>query len=125
MVILKLSLVVMITRCTPLITMARLLQAGRAARGRLSSRHPPLAMLMGMGQDEIVIGSDDGYVYAWDMDGTAVADWPINQGSSVKATPAVIELDQDASAEVVIGNTNGEFVILGGGYKIYLPLINR
>ena len=51
----------------------------------------------------MVVGSDDGKVYAWHHDGTPVAGWPQTTGDMVYGSPALGDLDGDGHLEVVVG----------------------
>ena len=77
------------------------------------SKHssPALADLDKDGRPEIVIGSLDGRVYAYDQDGTslwnAYLDAPGSQAGSIQSSPAVGDIDADGGVDVVIGSDNG------------------
>ncbi|MEM6794936.1 MAG: FG-GAP-like repeat-containing protein [Acidobacteriota bacterium] len=53
---------------------------------------------------EVVIGSMDGKVYAFDAAGEAVAGWPVTTGSAVLASPSAGDVDGDGAAEVFVGS---------------------
>ena len=65
---------------------------------------PALGDLDGDGHLEVVVGSDDGKVYAWHHDGTPVAGWPQTTGDVVDSSPALGDLDGDGHLEVVVGS---------------------
>jgi hypothetical protein len=46
-------------------------------------------------------GSDTDFVYAWHHDGTQVSGFPVTTGGSVKAAPALADLDRDGTLEVI------------------------
>lgn len=52
---------------------------------------------------EIVIGSKDGFVYAWHHTGELVSGWPRDTGGEVWCSPALTQLDEDPQAEVLVG----------------------
>ncbi len=59
---------------------------------------------------EVLVGSLDGKVYAFNHDGTAVTGWPLDptgEGYRILATPAIGNIDGDANAEVIIAAANG------------------
>ena len=67
---------------------------------------------------EVLVPSEDGYLYAFHADGTAVNNWPVRVGGSggdpyyrVLATPALANLDNDANLEVVIPGSNGRLYV--------------
>jgi len=74
------------------------------------SSSPALGDLDGDGQLEVVVGSYDDKVYAWNGDGTLVPGWPKNTGGFVFSSPALGDLDGDGRLEVVVGS---------GDYKVY------
>jgi parallel beta-helix repeat protein len=57
---------------------------------------------------EVVVGSNDGFVYAWHHDGTRVNGWPIDVSeggtSGILSSPAIGDIDGDGGLEVVIGS---------------------
>jgi len=63
--------------------------------------------LDGDGQLEIVAGSlvasgsPTDYVYAWQASGTPVSGFPVTAAGSVKSPPALADLDQDGSLEII------------------------
>jgi hypothetical protein len=78
----------------------------------------------GDGVMEIVVGSDNGYVYAWEADGSLVEGWPKPVGTSVKGKPAMV------NNSVVVGDTSGTFsAIQGAGTSnnsvLFLPAVMR
>jgi hypothetical protein len=57
---------------------------------------------------EVVIGCDDGKVYAWGPEGAAVPGWPVTLPDSVKSSPAVADIAGDYHSEVVVGCKDGK-----------------
>ena len=57
---------------------------------------------------EVVIGCDDGKVYAWRPNGAAVPGWPVTLPDSVKSSPAVGDIPGDYHNEVVVGCRDGK-----------------
>ncbi|MGD1048411.1 MAG: CARDB domain-containing protein [Candidatus Krumholzibacteriaceae bacterium] len=58
--------------------------------------------------NEVVIGSDDGKLYAWGADGKAVAGWPVTLPDSILSSPALGDITGDFHNEVVVGCKNGK-----------------
>ncbi|HEX4491651.1 MAG TPA: FG-GAP-like repeat-containing protein [Acidimicrobiia bacterium] len=88
------------------------------------SSSPVIADVNGDGQNDIVVGGEDGQVRVLNADGQALAGWPkpatINSTSAtaIDSSPAVGDLDHDGKNEVVVGagslfqtNHNGGIVV--------------
>lgn len=71
-----------------------------------------LSDLDGDGTQEVVAGSTDGKLYAWQYDGSLRTGWPVNLGSYVQAKPAVADFDHDGYREVVAALRNGVVTVL-------------
>ncbi len=75
-------------------------------RGILGS--PALADLDDDGRLDVVIGSFDQHVYAWDGEGDALPGWPVKvasdgaPGAEIATSPTIAQLDGDGPPEVVI-----------------------
>lgn len=79
---------------------------------------PSVGDIDGDGKLEVIAGSDNGWVFAWRRDGSAVANWPqftgynadypsrcaTNACTGVWASPTVADLDGDGKAEVIVGS---------------------
>jgi hypothetical protein len=64
----------------------------------------PAIVDMDMDTDlEIIVGSKDGYVYAWHHTGEPVSGWPKDTGGEIWSSPALGNLDEDDELEVVCG----------------------
>ncbi|MEM7032517.1 MAG: FG-GAP-like repeat-containing protein, partial [Chloroflexota bacterium] len=60
------------------------------------------------GKLEIVVGSTDNQVYAWNVDGSPVAGWPQPTGDWVYPSPALADLNDDQVLDVVVGSGDGK-----------------
>lgn len=54
---------------------------------------------------EIIVGSNDGYIYAINDDGTLL--WRFPTGDAVLSSPAIGDIDGDGKVEVVVGSRDG------------------
>jgi len=68
---------------------------------------PTLGDLDGNGNLEVVVGSSDRKVYAWNYNGSLLSGWPRNTSGYVKSSPALSDLDGDNDLEVVVGSYGG------------------
>jgi len=57
---------------------------------------------------EVVIGCDDGKLYAFKPGGGNVPGWPVTLGDSIKSSPAVGDIAGDYHNEVVVGCRDGK-----------------
>ena len=57
---------------------------------------------------DVVIGSDDGKLYAWGAEGKALAGWPVALPDSIFSSPAIGDITGDFHNEVVVGCKNGK-----------------
>jgi hypothetical protein len=51
---------------------------------------------------EIVVGSRNGKIYAFDPDGTIIPGWPIQTDAEIASSPALRDLDNDGDTEVIV-----------------------
>jgi hypothetical protein len=64
---------------------------------------PVAGDLDGDGDLEVVAGSWDTYVYAWNLDGSLVPGFPVWVYDTVWSSPALADLDRDGRKEIVFG----------------------
>lgn len=75
---------------------------------------PSFGDINGDRRGEIVVGGDDGRIYAFFPDGDPVPGWPVRTGRDVFSTPALVDLDGDGALEVVVGSDDGRLYCLRG-----------
>lgn len=62
---------------------------------------------------EVVIGSDDGYIYC--LNGrTGLVEWAYGTALGVRASPALADFDLDGHSEVVVGSMDGNIYFIRG-----------
>lgn len=75
---------------------------------------PAVCELDGDPESELVFGDLQGYVRAYDHDGTVVSGWPQDVGTLVRdETIAVGDLQMDGLEEVVVGSATGSVFVYG------------
>ncbi len=67
-----------------------------------SESSPVVADIDGDGQNEVLIGGEDGNLYAFDNDGTLMAGFPIRVNGEIRGTPLVWDIDHDGLTEIVL-----------------------
>jgi len=55
----------------------------------------------------VIVGSDLGYVYAWNADGSSIDGFPIDFGQPISKTPAAGDIDGDGNQELVVLGRSG------------------
>ncbi|HEV7535787.1 MAG TPA: VCBS repeat-containing protein [Acidimicrobiia bacterium] len=72
------------------------------------------------GSNDVVIGSPDGKVYAYDANGSPLPGrWPAQATSAVNSTPAVGDVDGDGKNEVVVGTGSLDVAGARGALDIF------
>lgn len=81
---------------------------------------PAVGDLTGDGQPEIVVGSTDGRVYAWQLDGTLVSPlWPRVTLDWVYASPVIVDVNRDGYRDVVAASGDGRLYAWdGNGFNL-------
>jgi hypothetical protein len=73
------------------------------AAGTAGRSSPLLADIDGTpGTLEIVVGSTDGMLYAWNWQGAALTGWPVSLGDTITSSPAAGDVAGDARPEIVV-----------------------
>ena len=85
---------------------------------------PAIADIDGDGKLEIIVGSDDGKVYAINNDGTLL--WSFTTGDRVRSSPAIADIDGDGKLEIIVGSDDGKvYAINNDGTKLWSFTIGR
>lgn len=65
---------------------------------------------------EIVIGTDDGgtngFIRAWNLDGSVVDGFPVEMGAPVKCVPSVVDIAGEPGAEIILYAGDGKLHVL-------------
>jgi hypothetical protein len=70
---------------------------------------PAIADLDRDGEMEIVVSTSEGNIYAWNLDGSDLAGWPIDIGQPVISSAAIGDIDNDPNhdLEIIVGSDDG------------------
>ncbi|NUM43488.1 MAG: lamin tail domain-containing protein [Anaerolineales bacterium] len=81
---------------------------------------PAVGDLTGDGIPEIVAGSTDGRVYAWQLDGSFVSSfWPRATHDWVYASPVIVDLNGDGYRDVLVASGDGRlYAWTGNGFEL-------
>ncbi len=63
------------------------------------------------GSDEVVVGSSNSLLYAWDGSGTLLSGFPVNVGGQIQSKAAVADLDGDGDQEILVAVKTGNLGI--------------
>ncbi|MBR9703387.1 PQQ-binding-like beta-propeller repeat protein, partial [Candidatus Woesearchaeota archaeon] len=80
------------------------------------SSAPALADINNDGKLEVIVGTDDGMVYALSCTGEML--WEAKIGGAIKATPKVIDTNNDGNLDIIVTSTNKKLVVLNNEGKI-------
>ncbi|MEM7029619.1 MAG: FG-GAP-like repeat-containing protein, partial [Chloroflexota bacterium] len=79
----------------------------RQATGWTIRSSPLIVDMDNDNQAEILIGSDDNHLWAWNHDGSRVTGWPQETQSDVFSSPAFGDIDGDGQGEIIVGSDDG------------------
>jgi hypothetical protein len=71
------------------------------------------------GRNDVVVGGQDGRLYAYDSNGAALAGWPAQATAAIDSAPAVGDIDGDGRNEVVVGTGSLEVAGARGAIDIF------
>ena len=92
------------------------------------SGQPQIADIDSDNQVEIVIGSKDGKVYGWELNGQSVVGWPKDTGYAVNGSLAVGDIDDEDDIEIISANFGGKLNIFQTDVEpieIFLPKVSQ
>ena len=69
------------------------------------------------GENEVVATALDGYLYAWQKDGTMRNGFPVNLNGTL-TSPAVGDVNGDGKMEIAVGNRSNHFYLVGNNGNI-------
>ncbi|RMH71470.1 MAG: M6 family metalloprotease domain-containing protein [Gemmatimonadetes bacterium] len=68
---------------------------------------PALADVNGDGAPEVLVGTPDGRLFAWNGRGETVDPFPQGTARGINSTPAIADIDQDGDIEVIAASDDG------------------
>ena len=89
------------------------------AGGWFAWSSPVIGDVNGDGSNDVVVGGQDGKVYAWDANGRTLAGWPGTALAAVASSPAIGDVDGDGHNEVVVGDGSLDVGNQQGGVTIF------
>ena len=75
---------------------------------------PAAGDIDGDSEQEIVVGTSNGNLYAWKISGNPASGWPVNLGSAVAAGPMICDLDKDGLLDVVCACQDSTLRVFSG-----------
>ncbi len=83
---------------------------------RIKCSSPVIADINDDGKKEIVVGSTNSYVYAFDCDGKKR--WEFKTGGEVNSTAAIADINNDGKKEIIIGSDDSKLYALSSDGKV-------
>jgi hypothetical protein len=80
---------------------------------------PSIGDVNGDGSNDVVVGGQNGKVYAWDANGNLLPGWPGTAIAAVASSPAIGDLDGDGRNEVAVGAGSLDVDNQQGGLMIF------
>jgi hypothetical protein len=74
---------------------------------------PVVGDITGDGKNEIVIGSPDGKLFAYNNTGNLLPFFPLNTGRTIYSTPLLTDIDSDSLVDIVVGCDDGNLYTWG------------
>ena len=68
---------------------------------------------------EIVVGSLDGRIYAWNASGTALTGWPKRVRTALYGGPALIDVHNAGRHSVIVGGYDGRLFVYELGHRLF------
>jgi hypothetical protein len=87
---------------------------------------PALGDIDNDGRMEVVVGSRNGILYAYNSDGSSVNGWPVIVRGYIHSSAALADIDGDSRIEIVIGSGDGYLYVFEGdgtttdGWPVYV-----
>jgi hypothetical protein len=74
---------------------------------------PAIGDVNNNGQNDVVVGGQNGLLYAYDANGNTLPGWPARATAPIASSPAIGDVDGDGRNEIVVGT--GSLDVGGGG----------
>lgn len=80
---------------------------------------PLVADINGDGNNEVIVGTNEGKLYAWDNKGKQLTGFPFEADDKIRSSPALGDIDGDGKKEIVFGSDDGKIYALNAdGYVL-------
>jgi len=75
----------------------------------------------GDGKNDLIVGSNNGNLYAWHLDGTPLTYWPVTLTGGCNVSPALADLDDDMVPEVIVTTSDNKLYVIEGNGTTWPP----